>query len=94
MSLAGKWRTLISQAKQRGYEVSISKEDFSKIVSMPCQYCAESEKVIGVDRIDNSKGYTLENSAPCCKNCNMMKKNLSVKDFLSHITKIYNHSKD
>ena len=32
----------------------------------------------GVDRIDNTKGYTLENSATCCKICNIAKANMSL----------------
>lgn len=33
----------------------------------------------GIDRKDNLKGYILENSIPCCKNCNSMK-----GDFLTY----------
>jgi hypothetical protein len=33
----------------------------------------------GIDRKDNSKGYTLDNSITCCKNCNSMK-----GDFLTY----------
>jgi hypothetical protein len=39
----------------------------------------------GIDRLDNLKGYTIENSVPCCKLCNHMKWNLSFKDWIDHI---------
>lgn len=42
----------------------------------------------GVDRIDNSKGYTLDNSIPCCKLCNHMKWNLSFDEWKKHIALI------
>jgi hypothetical protein len=88
LSLEGSWRCYVGSAKRRGYEYLISLEDFKNIVSKPCIYCGENEKRIGIDRIDNLKGYTKENSAPCCKLCNMMKKALTVNEFLNHIKKI------
>lgn len=35
----------------------------------------------GIDRIDSSIGYTLNNSVPCCKICNYAKNDLPIKDF-------------
>lgn len=92
VTLKGKYRTMKNGGLKRNYEVMITFEDFTKIVSNPCAYCGENEKRIGVDRIDNSKGYTLENSNPCCTICNMMKKTMTVSEFISHIKKIHNHN--
>lgn len=39
-------------------------------------------KVNGVDRKDNNKGYTIENSAPCCTACNMAKQKATDREFL------------
>lgn len=47
--------------------------------------------VSGVDRIDNEVGYTQENSVPCCSKCNILKRNLSVVDFIFQVEKIHNH---
>lgn len=46
----------------------------------------------GVDRINNNEGYTLENSVPCCKNCNNAKKSMDVNDFLSWVSRVYKYS--
>lgn len=46
----------------------------------------------GIDRVDNKKGYTLENSVPCCKFCNQSKGVDSVAKFLTKIEQIYNHN--
>ncbi len=89
---SGRYRFYMGAAKKRGKEFLLSPEDFSEIIVLPCVYCGDGRKV-GVDRIDNSLGYTKENSAPCCKTCNYMKKNHSVEDFLSHIKKIHDHQK-
>ena len=47
----------------------------------------------GIDRTDNSCGYETENCVSCCTDCNLMKKDRSRKDFLSHIMKIANFRK-
>ena len=86
---AALFRTTLSNAKRRGYEFSLSFEDFDAITSRSCFYCGENEKRIGIDRIDNSIGYTKENSVSCCKICNYMKRTMTKEDFLNHIKKIY-----
>ena len=51
----------------------------------------ESEiKINGVDRIDSSKGYELDNCVPCCSKCNIMKLDYTTNEFLQHIEKISN----
>lgn len=42
----------------------------------------------GIDRIENTIGYTRLNSVPCCEKCNKMKLNYTEKDFIRHINKI------
>jgi len=90
-TLQGKYKSLRNSAKQRNYKLELSFKQFCEVIDNPCVYCGETEERIGVDRIDNSVGYTLENSAPCCKICNFMKRAMSVDDFLNHIKKIYLH---
>lgn len=45
----------------------------------------------GVDRIDSSKGYTIDNCVSCCSKCNMMKNTYTKDEFLNHIIRIFNH---
>lgn len=47
-------------------------------------------KVNGIDRVDSNKGYITGNIVPCCTVCNVMKMDLSLKDFFDRINKIYN----
>lgn len=42
------------------------------IISKPCSYCG-SEENVGCDRIDNSKGHTMDNVIPCCYICNTVR---------------------
>ena len=47
----------------------------------------------GIDRKNNNKGYIMSNSITCCKNCNSMKSDLSLKNFKRQIKKIHKHLK-
>jgi hypothetical protein len=42
----------------------------------------------GIDRKNNSLGYTPENCTSCCKICNYMKQELSQQEFIYHIKEI------
>lgn len=61
-----------SKAKRRGLSWNLSLEQYAQLVNQPCTYCNEKkiERGVGLDRIDNSKGYEIENVLPCCSNCN------------------------
>ena len=85
----------------------ITFEDFKNITSKNCFYCGTppSHKRVqksrtgdsiayycnGIDRVDSSKGYVLENIVPCCTLCNMIKWTLTKEDFLNHLRKILNY---
>jgi hypothetical protein len=45
----------------------------------------------GIDRLDNSKGYTYENSVPCCTECNLSKHTRSRSDFEDHSFRVVLH---
>jgi hypothetical protein len=47
----------------------------------------------GIDRIDSSKEYSVENCVPCCKKCNIMKNVYSMTDFIDQVHKISNFQK-
>lgn len=80
----------------RGYPFLLSIEQVEKIVLSPCGYCGglpankkktknrnEIYHIIynGIDRLDNSLGYTPENVIPCCKWCNIAKRERSLFEF-------------
>ncbi|VVB52037.1 Uncharacterised protein [uncultured archaeon] len=47
----------------------------------------------GVDRKNNSLGYTDENSVSCCKLCNWMKNKFDVEIFLRHCNRVTEYQK-
>lgn len=83
-----------SGAKARNLEWNLSDEQFLNLVTQDCIYCGHSQKYNGIDRIDSSKGYSIDNCVPCCSWCNTMKLNHSTEEFLNHINKIYNFQKE
>jgi len=42
----------------------------------------------GIDRVNSSIGYRIDNVVPCCKICNKMKLNYTTEDFIEHCEKI------
>lgn len=88
-------------AKDRGIEFSLSKDDLIGISQNNCAYCGIPPsnlkktkndrigfKYNGIDRADNSKGYYIKNSVPCCKICNYAKSNLSMSEFKTWATRL------
>lgn len=69
------YKEYINNALRREYEFLINFEEFSEIVDKECYYCHHNifEETNGIDRVDNSKGYTKENTVSCCEMCNRMK---------------------
>jgi 5-methylcytosine-specific restriction endonuclease McrA len=43
----------------------------------------------GVDRLDSTKDYVIENCVACCKQCNIMKMDYTIKEFFTKIKTIY-----
>lgn len=64
-----------ARAKRRGITWTLSEKEFYSLIAKNCQYCQASpimQTGSGLDRFDNSKGYTKENAVPCCAICNRM----------------------
>ena len=85
-----------NKAKERGYEWALTFEQFVKLTSSNCHYTGWAPRQIclksknhepyiwnGIDRVDNSKGYILDNCVPCDGVVNKAKRNTSKEDFLS-----------
>lgn len=47
----------------------------------------------GIDRLDSTLPYNIENCVSCCGKCNIMKNNTSLEDFKTKIIQIYNNLK-
>lgn len=79
-------------AIDRGLSFNLTHEEFKVLRAKPCFYCGSTEKV-GIDRVDNSKGYSEDNVVPCCTVCNIMKRTFGVEVFLNHLRSIIDLAK-
>lgn len=81
------------RASTKQIEFEISKDELENIIhNQPCYICGRYVDN-GIDRFDNSKGYTVENCRPCCGNCNYLKKDLNFDLFILKCTLVsYNHN--
>ncbi len=82
-------------AIKRNLQYLIDRQNFKDTVMKPCYYCGEvkENEVRGIDRIDSSRGYTVENIVACCSMCNTMKNEFTINDFLEKIKQIHTHLK-
>lgn len=83
------------RAYQKNIGWNLTEENVIAIKKRPCYICkrqAKGQFSNGIDRIDNTKGYSLSNCASCCGECNYMKKDFNIDVLLDQMLKIYNHS--
>jgi hypothetical protein len=87
---------------------SLTREQFAAMLTQDCTYCGVPPASLvkargkhqadfrynGVDRVDNSLGYTPDNCVACCATCNLMKRGMSVTDFVSHARRIASYVTD
>jgi len=93
-------------AESRNLSFLLSPSEHSTLVKKPCYYCGVDasfrkgiyknlfkypRKAHGVDRIDNSKGYILENCVPCCSICNKAKRTMTVEEFRAWVKRVHDH---
>ncbi|AYV75816.1 MAG: hypothetical protein Terrestrivirus3_85 [Terrestrivirus sp.] len=79
-------------ALKMGRQIELSDEEILKIRNKNCAYC--NKKVVvdyehGIDRIDNEKDYLKNNVNPCCAQCNIIKGQKKLEDFLNYCLNIF-----
>lgn len=45
-------------------------------INRDCFYCGETLLRMSLDRVDNSKGHTMDNVIPACVRCNYIRKDM------------------
>jgi hypothetical protein len=91
-------------AKARNIPFELTREEFNRLTRENCFYCDSLPAQIvaepgmnggylynGIDRINSSLGYTIENCVPCCGRCNEAKMDVPQRDFLSWIDRVHAH---
>jgi len=102
-----KYRELLSSyqrnARKRNLPFNLTPLQFHSIIENNCHYCGMPPRQLsfkkhvrpvianGIDRKDNSQGYTLENSLPCCTDCNRAKQGKDYHYFVQWLERIKTH---
>ena len=80
-------------AKKRGLSWELPIEIFFGLTKKSCTYCSQApDPVNGVDRVDSSLGYMVENCVPCCGPCNRMKMAMPLSEFIERVKRIFNNA--
>ena len=80
------------RALKKQLDFSITPDDYNLIIKKNCFMCgkkSDQQHQNGIDRMDNTKGYTLENINACCCECNLIKKDYIYEDIINKLFLIY-----
>lgn len=81
------------KAKQRGKVWTLTAEEAFKLITSECNYCGYTPNWpvsrVGIDRVDNTTGYIIENCVSCCEHCNSAKKSRTLEEFIEWIKAIH-----
>lgn len=87
-----KYKRLKESAKLRKLELNIDFDTYCNIIEKrQCYYCDSSfgtETGSNLNRIDNTKGYSIDNVKPCCATCNYIMLDFSKNELLARLNKI------
>lgn len=89
-------------AKKRNLHWEIDNEHARNLFSSNCYFCGlepsnvykntyYKQQYNGIDRLNNSLGYTKENTVACCKICNHAKHTMDEQAFMSWLERVFNH---
>jgi len=78
-------------AKTRNLVWALTNEETRNLINSACHYCGFNSAPIGIVRIDNTIGYTRNNSVPCCRFCNFGKHTSTFDEFKDWIKRAYEH---
>ena len=78
--IEGRYKIAIRSATQRKKSFELTFEEFKLLTTPNCFYCngyfGKIVSGIGLDRLDNSKGYSIDNCVSCCKFCNRLRRDI------------------
>ena len=89
-------------AKKRGLEWQLTKEQVGRLTKQLCHYCGVEPlqsfggsycngayAYNGIDRVNNTKGYMIDNVVACCFDCNRSKGTRAVSEYEKWIDRSY-----
>lgn len=93
-----KWNSIVNNAKIRGLEFNITKEQVWDIYEQQNKNCYFSgvpisfqDRTASIDRLDSTDGYNIENIVLVHKDINRMKSNFTIKSFIKMCKNVVNN---
>jgi len=88
--LTAAWNKFRYQARIRGLEQKLTKQQWKELVYSDCFYCQRKAELStdgrnGIDRYDNDYGYCERNAVPCCEKHNRRKLETHGDDYCREI---------
>lgn len=80
-------------AKNREIAWELTDEDAISLIKGHCYYCGYDSTVVGIDRVDSTKHYIIDNCVSCCSTCNIMKLDHNIDNFIKIITHLVTNLK-
>ena len=88
------YKQCVRHAKDKGMPVELTESMFDELTARACFYCCRPtthRHKNGVDRKDPAVGYTVDNSVPCCGECNLTKGGLTSVEFFDLAIRVAEH---
>ncbi len=100
--LFGKMKTRHIRKLMDEPQLLMTFEEFLQKLHEPCNYCGDKDTSYladratsfvlhynGLDRLDSSKGYRVDNTVSCCTVCNIAKGTMTEKEFADQLKRIH-----
>lgn len=93
-AITTKYRGYIRRTNKMNIPFDLSYEDFERMTTDACYYCGTkvsngtNDKLLTIDRVDTTQGYSVDNCISCCYECNKLRSNRNQIDFLFQVFKI------
>jgi hypothetical protein len=95
------YKKLMSRCKNRKIPLDLTYDQYLEFTKInECHYCGgdilwvphhttkANSSAVNLDRIDSTRGYSLDNCDVCCYTCNVMKNSMPYDVFINHIRTI------
>jgi hypothetical protein len=85
------------RALAKELDFTITQEDYINLINGSCFVCGKitnGEHTNGIDRLENDKGYIIDNVKSCCGECNYIKKDFRFDEMIDKFVLIYEKHKD
>ena len=89
---SGSYEVYRKRAIENNKTFELTRKQFEELRTQSCYLCGKLTNkplhINGIDRFNNTRGYTIENSRSCCSLCNFIKRDLDFNRVIEHLKTI------